>query len=152
VIGTASLGPGSEKASYSNYGTGPTDVAAPGGNSRSPYPAFPGACGTQIISTIPFGSGYACIQGTSMASPQASGVAALIVSQFGSVAADGDVVMQPQRVEAHLQATTVDIGLKGYDKCFGHGRVDALRAVQHDTSNLFAATPPCAEYEEQPNT
>ena len=32
VIGTMALGPGKEKASYSNYGTGATDVAAPGGN------------------------------------------------------------------------------------------------------------------------
>jgi len=59
--------------------------------------------------------------------------------------------MPPQQVEAHLQSTTVDIGLRGYDECFGHGRIDALRAVQHDTSNLFATTPHCPEYEEQSN-
>jgi len=149
VIGTMSLGPGSEKAFYSNYGVGATDVASPGGNSRSQYGEFPGRCGTQVVSTFP-GDLYACIQGTSMASPQAAGVSALIVSQFGTLR-DGDVEMSPQKVEAHLQATAVDIGLRGYDKCFGHGRIDALRAVQHDTSNLFATTPPCEEYEEQPN-
>jgi hypothetical protein len=42
----------------------------------------------------------------------------------------------------------VDIGLKGYDKCFGHGRIDALRSVQHATRSMFVATPLCPEYDE----
>jgi hypothetical protein len=42
----------------------------------------------------------------------------------------------------------VDIGLRGYDECFGHGRIDALRAVTHDTSTLRQANPPCPEYTE----
>lgn len=139
VIGTTSLGPDSEKAEYSNYGTGPADVAAPGGNGTT------GDCGTTILSTIP-GNAYLCIQGTSMASPHAAGVAALIVSQYGSVGRDGDVKLSPQRVESYLQGTTSDIGLSGYDECFGHGRIDALRAVTHDTAGQFEATPLCAEY------
>jgi subtilisin family serine protease len=147
VIGTMSLGPFSEKANYSNYGVGATDVAAPGGNYYGP--SGPTVAASAIVSTVPGGWGYA--QGTSMASPQTAGVAALIVSQFGRIGNDGDVEMPPQQVEAHLQSTTVDIGLRGYDECFGHGRIDALRAVQHDTSNLFATTPHCPEYEEQSN-
>ncbi len=75
VIGTVSLGSKSEKAGYSNYGTGMADISAPGGNGTT------GDCRTTILSTIP--GGYLCIQGTSMASPHAAGVAALIVSQFG---------------------------------------------------------------------
>ena len=151
VVGTMALGPGSEKATYSNYGFGMTDVAAPGGNGASQQPAFPGPCGTQVLSSIPFGSGYACIQGTSMASPHAAGVAALIVSQFGRLGNDAgepDVVMRPQEVEAYLQGTTIDIGLPGYDECFGNGRIDAVRAVTHDTSRLSQPNPPCPEYAE----
>ena len=148
VIGTMSTGPGQEKAFYSNYGVGMTDVAAPGGNSRSTYGEFPGPCGTQVLSTVFVGQ-YACIQGTSMASPHAAGVAALIVSQYGTLGADGDVKMPPQKVEAYLQGTTVDIGLPGYDECFGHGRIDALKAVTHDTTNEFLVTEPCPEYEEK---
>lgn len=147
VIGTMSTGPGQEKAFYSNYGVGATDVAAPGGNSRSNYGEFPGPCGTQVLSTV-FAAGYACIQGTSMASPHAAGVAALIISQYGTVGADGDVKMPPQKVEAYLQGTTVDIGLNGYDECFGHGRIDALKAVTHDTQTVRAVNEPCPEYED----
>jgi subtilisin family serine protease len=141
VIGTSALGPRSEKAGYSNYGVGMNDVSAPGGNGNT--------CATSIPSTFP-GGGYVCLQGTSMASPHAAGVAALIVSQFGQLdTQDGDVKMPPQHVEALLQSTTVDIGLPGYDECFGHGRVDALRAVTADTDNLYDATaPPCPEYTE----
>jgi lantibiotic leader peptide-processing serine protease len=142
VIGVSSLGSRSEKAGYSNYGTGANDVSAPGGNGTT------GDCTTTILSTFP-GVAYGCIQGTSMASPHAAGVAALIVSQFGTLGADGDMKMSPTKVEDYLQASTVDIGLPGYDECFGNGRIDALRAVLHDTSNTYdASAPSCPEYQE----
>jgi subtilisin family serine protease len=150
VIGTMSLGPTSEKAYYSSYGVGATDVAAPGGNSRNDNGETAGPCATQVLSTVPAAFGfYGCFQGTSMASPHAAGVAALIVSQFGRVANDAgepDVVMRPQDVENKLQSTTIDLytgppysakeALKGYDGCFGNGRIDAVKAVTHDTSVL----------------
>jgi subtilisin family serine protease len=140
VIGTSALGPRSEKAVYSNYGVGMNDVSAPGGNGNT--------CATSIPSTFP-GGAYVCLQGTSMASPHAAGVAALIVSQYGQLGPDGDVKMPPQSVEALLQSTTIDIGLPGYDECFGHGRIDALRAVTADTSQAYDPTAPaCPEYSE----
>ena len=142
VVGTMALGRMSQKASYSSYGTGATDVAAPGGAGTT------GDCTTTVLSTFP-GDSHFCIQGTSMASPHATGVAALIVSQFGVLGSDGDVKMSPTKVEAYLQSSTIDIGLSGYDECFGNGRIDALRAVQHDTSREYDATAPfCPEYSE----
>jgi subtilisin family serine protease len=144
VIGTMALGPGSEKAGYSSYGNGATDVGAPGGNAL----VTGASCDDQVLSTTPAGTGYACLQGTSMASPHTAGVAALIVSQFGKLDSD-DVKMSPTQVEAYLQGSTVDIGVSGYDECFGHGRIDALRAVQKITSKSYDATAPfCAEYSE----
>lgn len=142
VVGTVALGSRSEKASYSNYGTGQADVSAPGGNGTT------GDCRTTVLSTLPGGS-YGCFQGTSMASPHAAGVAALVVSQFGRLGDDGDVKLSPQTVENIVASTAVDIGLEGYDECFGAGRIDALRAVTKDTSVLRDATAPfCPEYDE----
>jgi hypothetical protein len=85
------------------------------------------------------------------------------VSQYGTLVPDAndpsttlddtappfDVRLSPTTVEAYLQGTTVDQGLSGYDECFGHGRINALRAVQHDTSKLYdPAAPFCPEYSE----
>ncbi|MDQ3822624.1 MAG: S8 family serine peptidase [Actinomycetota bacterium] len=151
VIGTSALGALKEKAFYSNYGFGMNDVAAPGGNPDNTE--TPAPCENDVTNTFP-GNTWACISGTSMASPHAAGVAALIVSQFGRVGNDAgepDVVMRPQEVESYLQGTTIDQGLPGYDECFGHGRIDALRAVLHDTSRLYDPTAPfCPEYAEEP--
>ena len=142
VIGVSSLGSRKEKATYSNYGSGPNDVAAPGGSGTT------GDCANTVLSTAP-GGGYICIQGTSMASPHAAGVAALIVSQYGTLGSDGDVKISPTQVEQYLQSTAVDQGLPGYDECFGNGRIDALRAVTHDTSKLYDGSAPfCPEYSE----
>ena len=142
VTGTMALGPQSEKADYSSYGTGATDVAAPGGTSMT------GDCTQTVLSTFP-ASTYGCISGTSMASPHAAGVAALIVSQFGKLGPDGDVKIAPGSVASRLIESAVDIGLPGYDECFGYGRIDALRAVQKQTSAVYDATAPaCPEYQE----
>lgn len=59
-------------ASYSNYGNW-VDICAPGGQTKA---------GAPILSTVT-GSNYGYMQGTSMAAPQVTGVAALIVSYFG---------------------------------------------------------------------
>ncbi len=138
VIGVASLGAQSEKAGYSNWGFRPTDVAAPGGNGTT------GDCRTTILSTLP-GASYGCIQGTSMASPHAAGLAALIVSRYGTLSPNGDMKLRPKRVERIMEATTVDIGARGYDKCFGNGRINANRAVKNIRTNVHRDVPACGE-------
>ena len=60
------------RAYYSNYGDW-VDICAPGGDAKQ---------GTSIMSTV-MDSDYGYMQGTSMACPQVSGVAALIVSHYG---------------------------------------------------------------------
>lgn len=73
---------------------------------------------------LPPGCGvYGWLQGTSMASPHAAGVAALIVSQFGNPK------MSPTQVASQLQNTALDIGKAGADELYGHGMVHAFNAV-----------------------
>ncbi len=97
---------------------------------------------------------YQWLQGTSMASPHATGVAALIVSQYGK-ASHGDFGLSPDKVQRVLEGTaspiacpvprTVDYLKEGRDATFtatcegdasfngfyGHGAVDAYAAVTH---------------------
>lgn len=71
VIAVGAINSAMAGAYYSNYGPW-VDICAPGGDAQM---------GPTILSTVP--GGYNSFQGTSMACPHVSGVAALIVSYFG---------------------------------------------------------------------
>src|SRR5262245_32368309 len=93
------------KSFYSSLGVGVTQVAAPGGDSVYRTAA---SVNGRVLSTYPpsqpctrkvvdQGATYCYLQGTSMASPHAVGVAALIISVFGH--------MPPGKVKAYLTQT-----------------------------------------------
>ncbi|QYX81061.1 S8 family serine peptidase [Streptomyces akebiae] len=78
IVTVSATGVKNEKSFYSTYGNGVVDIAAPGGDSRYQIPDTPSKNG-RILSTMPNGE-YGFLQGTSMASPHAAGVAALLKS------------------------------------------------------------------------
>jgi subtilisin family serine protease len=111
VMAVASTDHNDHKSSFSDYGSW-VDIAAPG---------------TSVYSTLP-GSNYTYFSGTSMACPHVSGVAALIVSQYGGSN------MIPSLVRSRLQATADDIGNinPAYIGKLGSGRLNAFNALQPD--------------------
>lgn len=98
-------------ASYSNYGNW-INVSAPGGETSTGYP---------IRSTIP-GNSYGDMQGTSMASPHVTGVAALIFAM--------NPLLTNSQARAILQSQVFDLGTPGYDQLFGNGMVCAFCAYE----------------------
>jgi lantibiotic leader peptide-processing serine protease len=146
------------KSFYSSLGVGVTQVAAPGGDSLfrtaasvngrvlSTYPANR-PCTRKVVDQ---GATYCYLQGTSMASPHAVGVAALLISVFGHMA-PGKVkayltqTADPQPCPTALPLLPVDYtvigagtqtgkfypcqGGPGNNSWYGSGQVDALNAV-----------------------
>lgn len=160
VVGVASTGYFNEKAFYSNYGSGVVDVAAPGGDAIFQPAPPPYAGGGRLVgawsstaSGVPAGSVedcvgsvcalYAWMQGTSMAAPNAAGVAALVVSRYGSLRPDQveRVLEQSAAPQPCPEPRTVVYGGafpydqaacqggRGYNGFAGSGIVDALAAL-----------------------
>lgn len=109
-------------AKYSSVvAVGATDVAdnAPSWSSTGEEVEV-AAPGVSVRSTWNNGS-YDSISGTSMASPHAAGVAALILSANPN--------LSPEQVRSLMQSTADDLGTSGKDNVFGYGLVDAQEAI-----------------------
>ncbi|WP_196807356.1 S8 family peptidase [Candidatus Solirubrobacter pratensis] len=135
VIAVNATAPNGRKAYYSNYGLEQSDVSAPGGDAHqtgtpttitdtvlAPYPESLARANGQlnpdgspkVTSVVRDCENGACayyqyLQGTSMASPHAVGVAALAVAQYGNRdRAHGGLTLDPADVEARLRSTATD--------------------------------------------
>ena len=119
-------------ASYSSRGPGDggiikPDIVAPGSGIRSTLP----------------GGGYGSMSGTSMASPHAAGMVALLISAAPALAGDVDAIEAAMKQTALPKTTTQSCGGVAAgsvpNNTAGYGRIDALAAY-----NLLAGpnTPP----------
>jgi lantibiotic leader peptide-processing serine protease len=157
VVGVTATGNLREKSFYSSYGVSGVDVAAPGGDSilqrtaaapngrvLSTWPAsLINSCVRKVLD--PTGATYCYLQGTSMASPHAAGVAALLESTTGKTGGALAAALQqatnpipcPSDTSAYAFFPAVDGGTPqtcqgglGHNSWFGSGEVDALKAVE----------------------
>lgn len=138
VVGVSSTGPTAEKSYFSNYGISDTEVTAPGGD-RFKTPETPDRNG-RVLSTV-FNGGWGYKQGTSMASPHAAGVVALIRSAHPDWSASkvvGALVGQADRQACPANpydptgngawSASCEGGTSGTG-FYGAGMIDALDAV-----------------------
>jgi len=117
VISVSAVNRGLRITSYSNYGT-TIDLAAPGGE-LSWWDDTGGVLSTYRGEN---GEPYQSSQGTSMAAPHVSGVAALMLSANPSLTS--------AELQSILETTALDLGVPGKDTFYGHGLVDAAAAVR----------------------
>jgi serine protease len=120
--------------SYSQYGSG-LDIAAPGGMCYS-NTTEEGCIFSAIVAGYqatqgyleyngPLAGGkYAYMNGTSMATPQVTGAAAVVASKTG---------LRGAALRARLESTAKDLGTAGLDTKYGNGRLDVYRAITGST-------------------
>lgn len=108
------------------------DVAAPGANILSTWDVrAPGI----TINGQPV-AGYRFLNGTSMASPIVAGLAGLIRNARPD--------LTPAEVEAIITSTATDLGAIGKDPVYGHGLINADRAVRAALAYVRPGPPPRA--------
>ncbi len=118
VISVGATDQSGTRASFSNYGNG-IDVTAPGDNILSTTPIA--ATDSMTANNVAVVRGTA--NGTSIAAPHVSGLAALILSKDSS--------LHPEDVQGIIRASAEDKGASGYDIYYGAGRINARQALEY---------------------
>ena len=139
VVTVAATGAKGLKSSFSNYGLGVIDIAAPGGDSTAYQKPEPPATSGLILGPLP-GGRWGYMAGTSMATPHVAGVAALIKSTHPHASAalvkallyaeaDATPCTDPYDINGDGKADAVCEGTKNRNGFYGWGIADALDAV-----------------------
>lgn len=117
-VAVAAVGPSGSKAPYSSFGK-ELDIAAPGGDKTQGDEA--GILQNTIDPQDVSKSVYAAYQGTSMAAPHVSAVAALLFANGAK---------NPDQVEAALfKSAKMAAGQHGWSEQYGHGVLSAMGAL-----------------------
>jgi subtilisin family serine protease len=139
VVTVSATGAKGLKSSFSNYGLGVIDIAAPGGDSTAYQKPEPPATSGLILGPLPGGKwGY--MAGTSMATPHVVGVAALIKSTHPHAPAaavkallyaeaDATPCTDPYDINGDGKVDAVCEGPRNHNGFYGFGTADALAAV-----------------------
>jgi thermitase len=110
VIAVSATNSANQRAVFSNYGP-QIELAAPGAG----------------IYSLHLGGGYLIRNGTSMAAPQVSGLAAILLGLPGNASASA--------VRGQMQASALDLGPAGWDSEYGFG------LIQMDAAMLLVLGP-----------
>ncbi len=145
VISVSAFGPDFLPAYYSNYGPG-CNIVAPGGEAYlAPWTSSKGFVLSTLPSELNGGKDYGYMQGTSMACPHVSGVAALglsyakklgkhySVKEFKEMilasANDFETKLASAGKKDYVAGAPVSISLANYRKQMGTGSIDAWRLM-----------------------
>ncbi|HLO33511.1 MAG TPA: S8 family serine peptidase, partial [Anaerolineales bacterium] len=115
VIAVAATDPSNAHAGFSNYGPD-VDLSAPG---------------VSIYSTFPGGYGYN--NGTSMATPFVSGLAAILRGIPGN--------SSPTLIASQMESTALDLGSPGMDDFYGYGLIQMDAAILSVGQNPTSTSP-----------
>jgi hypothetical protein len=113
VLAISATGPSEELAPYSSWGK-EIFISAPGGDKSKPN----GGILQETISGNK--TDFLEFQGTSMATPHVSGAVAVLLGAGA----------QPSEIANILKDSAKELGKKGRDEQFGHGRLDLKKALE----------------------
>lgn len=117
IVAVSATGVDDKLASYSNYGEGFVDVTAPGGDLEKPD----GSDYTDMCLSSYLGGHYAFMDGTSMATPKVSAIAALAICKYGNLG--------PTKIAKLIYGSCDKIDNGNSSQLYGYGLVNAYNLL-----------------------